>query len=103
MKKKYIRPESRLLLINLAENIATSIGGAGDTNTGDLINGAAVIHFTAASNGCRGYYTADTNSPVTVGQDTFFYAYLMEMFKYAGCKETGHYHFVNENECLGSI
>ena len=62
MKKKYIRPESRLYAINLSENIASSdVEGSGD-----LVNGNMVIKFTSDGNGCRGYYSGITTAPVTV-------------------------------------
>ena len=62
MKKKYIRPESRLYAINLAENIASSeVEGSGD-----IVGGNMIIKFSSLVDGCRGYYTGDTTSPVTV-------------------------------------
>lgn len=47
MKKTYIRPESRLFVIDLAENIATSVTGELTTTGG--------IHYYLFSNGLGGY------------------------------------------------
>lgn len=75
MKKNYVRPESRLYAINLAENIANSgIGGDGTgtgAGTGDAVNGMSVIKFTHGSNGCRMYYTGDTTAVVTQQSGSF--------------------------------
>lgn len=67
MKKKYVRPESRLYVINLAENIASS----GDDVSGDLVNGNMVIKFTSAVDGCRQHYTGDSTAIVTVNTNHF--------------------------------
>lgn len=73
MKKKYVRPESRLYAINLAEHIASS----GSSETSDLISGNTVIKFTSTGDGCRGYYTGDPTAPVTVtGTFTDYYREL---------------------------
>ena len=74
MKKKYVRPESRLYAINLAENIASS----GDDLNGSLVNGNMVIKFTSAIDGCRGFYTGDSTAVVTV-VDGRFYDYESEL------------------------
>ena len=58
MKKKYIRPESRLYAINLAEKIASS----GIDSSGDLVGGNSVIRFTHDVDNCRGYYTGDLSA-----------------------------------------
>lgn len=62
MKKKYVRPESRLYAINLSENIASS----GTSDTGDLVSGNSIIKFTHTGDNCRGYYTGDMTAQVTV-------------------------------------
>lgn len=74
MKKKYVRPESRLYAINLSENIA----GSGASDAGDLVSGNSVIKFTHAGDGCRGYYTGDMTAPVTAHGSFANYARELE-------------------------
>ncbi len=50
MKKKYIVPESKLIVLNLKESIAIS-GGV------DSVEGSSSITFTSAQDGCRDFYT----------------------------------------------
>ena len=77
MKKKYVRPESRLLTINLTENIASSVGTGTGTGNTDVIGGGMVIHFTQATDGCRGLYTGDNTAPVhTSGTFNDYYTEL---------------------------
>lgn len=68
MKKKYIRPESRLYAINLAENIASSVGGgsggaggSGDSTSSDIIvvpgyNFITTQLISADGSKCRALY-----------------------------------------------
>ena len=93
MKKKYIRPESRLFTINLSENIA----GSGVTDGEDIVSGNTVIKFTHTGDGCRGYYSGITTAPVTVSGT--FYDYYAELDKIVS--ETQNY-FLYFN-CLKSI
>lgn len=67
MKEKYVVPESRLYTININENIA----GSGAVASGDNLAGSAVIKFTHATDGCRGYYTGDMTAQVTVTGSEF--------------------------------
>ena len=88
MKKKYIRPESRLYAINLSENIASSETTGGDSvGGGSLVNGNMVIKFSSSADGCRNYYTGTTMAPVTVtGTFNDYYnelnGYVMEQQNY---------------------
>lgn len=50
MKKNYIAPESKLIVVNLNENIAYSSGI-------DEIGGTVSILFTESFDGCRDKYT----------------------------------------------
>ena len=50
MKKSYIAPESKLIVVNLNENIAYSSGI-------DEVGGTVTILFTEDFDGCRGKYT----------------------------------------------
>lgn len=78
MKKKYIRPQSMLYAINLSENIASSEVGS----EGDIVGGNMIIKFSSVSNGCRGYYTGDQTSPVTVtGSFSEYYTELSSLGK----------------------
>ena len=73
MKKKYIRPVSRLYAINLAENIASSgITGGGDGISGVTdIDGHSSILFTYSGDNCRAYYSNNFEAKVTVVNGTF--------------------------------
>lgn len=53
MKKKYIRPESRLYAINISENIASS----GVEGGNDAVAGNSIIKFTQYGDSCRKLYT----------------------------------------------
>lgn len=75
MKKKYIRPESRLYAINLSENIASSGG-----TYGDVVNGSAVIKFTHGGDNCRAFYSGYTNAVNTLGNSASFVDYYNELF-----------------------
>lgn len=103
MKKKYIRPESRLLLINLAENIATSsgAGGSGDGNTSEFIQDGIVIHFSQVSDGCRGVYVNDSTAVVRVPMGSPFLFYLDDYYEYHYCRDANHAHIVKQNGCRG--
>ena len=69
MKKQYIRPESRLFVINLEENIASS-----SSIVSGGISGMGLIKFTHAGLGeCRGFYTGDIAVGEGVGNDFFSY------------------------------
>lgn len=75
MKKKYIAPESRLIVINLNEGIAAVSGGISE------VSGSAVIKFTHDMDGCRGYYTGTMSAKVeTAG--TSFMDYYNELMGY---------------------
>lgn len=82
MKKKYIRPESRLLLINLAENIASSEisgGGSGGGEGNDIISsGQNIIEINPDGQGgwC---YAHDQTAPVKNLNNTYagYYAELL--------------------------
>lgn len=73
MKKKYIAPESKLIVINLNEGIAAVSGGISE------VSGAAVIKFTHDVDGCRGFYTGVQSAPVNTTSTTFldYYNELM--------------------------
>ena len=75
MKKKYIAPESKLIVINLNEGIADASGGISE------ISGAAVIKFTHTIDGCKMYYTGDTTAPVKVTSGMFG-DYVLELRGY---------------------
>jgi len=75
MKKKYIAPESRLFAINLKEGIAAVSGGISE------VSGAAVIKFTHAMDGCRGYYTGVQTAEVKT-PGTSFLDYYNELMGY---------------------
>ena len=74
MKKKYIRPESRLYAINLSENIASSeVEG-----TDDAVSGNSIIKFTQETpTGCRKLYTNIV--PVTLPYDSSFSEFYNEL------------------------
>lgn len=74
MKKGYIKPESRLLVFNIKENIAAS--GYGNSE----ISGAAVIRFTQVIDGCRGFYSGVQSAKVTTPGNSFsdYYTELVE-------------------------
>ncbi len=65
MKKSYIAPESRLITVSLAENIAYSSGV-------DEVGGTISILFTDGMDGCRGKYT-DLIEVKTTGTDFLDY------------------------------
>ncbi len=65
MKKSYIAPESRLIKVSLAENIAYSSGV-------DEVGGTISILFTDRIDGCRGKYT-DLIEVKTTGTDFLDY------------------------------
>ena len=75
MKKQYVRPESRLFVINLEENIASS----GITGGGDSVTGSAVINFTSESAGCRKYYTGDETAVVQVPVNGTYWEYYDDL------------------------
>ena len=99
MKKKYIRPESQLFLINLAENIAASGGSGTEGGGSDLIQNGIVLHFTQYVDGCRGVYTNDATAPVRVPSGGRFFDYLDDYYAYLYCPD--HRHTLNENGCRG--
>lgn len=105
MKKKYIRPESRLFLINLAENIAASgdSGGSGDGTNGDFMQNGIIIHFSQFSDGCRGVYTNDATAVVRASMNDPFYAYLDDLYEYFYCSKPDHFHTVRQNGCRGYV
>lgn len=65
MKKKYIAPESKLIVVNLNEGIAAVSGGISE------VSGSAVIRFTHDMDGCRGRYTGIESAKVDPNIDTF--------------------------------
>lgn len=73
MKKKYIVPESKLIVINLNEGIAAVSGGISE------VSGSAVIKFTHDLDGCRGRYTGVEGATVSPNITTFmdYYEELM--------------------------
>ncbi len=73
MKKEYITPESKLIVINLNEGIAAVSGGISE------VSGSAVIKFTHDLDGCRGYYTGTMSAKVETPGSTFmdYYNELM--------------------------
>ncbi len=75
MKKKYITPESNLIVINLNEGIAVVSGGISE------ISGSAIIKFTQQMDGCRGLYT-DVAGAVVDPSKTTFMEYYEEMLSY---------------------
>lgn len=75
MKKKYIAPESRLIVINLNEGIAAVSGGISE------VSGSAVIKFTHDLDGCRGYYTGVMSAKVQT-PGTSFMEYYDELMSY---------------------
>ena len=75
MKKNYIAPESKLIVINLNEGIAAVSGGISE------ISGAAVIKFTHEVDGCRGYYTGTMSAKVETS-GTAFFDYYSELMGY---------------------
>lgn len=75
MKKEYIAPESRLIVINLNEGIAAVSGGISE------VSGSAIIKFTHEIDGCRGYYMGNMSAKVeTTG--TAFFDYYNELMGY---------------------
>lgn len=75
MKKKYIVPESKLIVINLNEGIAAVSGGISE------VSGSAVIKFTHDLDGCRGRYTGIEGASVSTSISTFM-EYYEEMLAY---------------------
>lgn len=75
MKKKYIVPESKLIVINLNEGIAAVSGGISE------VSGSAVIKFTHDIDGCRGRYTGIESAAVSPTKTTFM-EYYEEMLGY---------------------
>lgn len=75
MKKKYIVPESKLIVINLNEGIAAVSGGISE------VSGAAVIRFTHNIDGCRGRYTGVEGADVSPSITTFM-GYYEELMSY---------------------
>ncbi len=79
MKKSYVVPESRLIAVSLAENIAYSTGV-------DEVGGTISIMFTEGFDGCREKYT-DLIGVRTTGTDFMdYYADLEQLVR-----ETGKY------------
>lgn len=67
MKKKYVRPESRLFVINFTESIASS-----SSISTSVLNGNAIIKFTHSGLGdCRKYYTGDMTAIVYASGNNF--------------------------------
>lgn len=75
MKKNYIAPESKLIVINLNEGIAAVSGGISE------VSGSAVIKFTHDKDGCRGRYTGVEGADVDPGITTFM-GYYEELLTY---------------------
>lgn len=75
MKKKYIAPESKLIVVNLNEGIAAVSGGISE------VSGAAVIRFTHELDGCRGRYTGVESAKVNPNINAFF-EYYQELMSY---------------------
>lgn len=75
MKKKYIAPESKLIVINLNEGIAAVSGGISE------VSGSAVIRFTHDIDGCRGRYTGVEGAKVSPTLSTFM-EYYQEIMSY---------------------
>lgn len=75
MKKRYITPESNLIVVNLNEGIAAVSGGTSE------ISGSAVIKFTQQMDGCRGLYTGVKTAVVSPSKTTFM-EYYEEMLSY---------------------
>ena len=101
MKKTYIRPESQLFLINLAENIAASGGSEpGGGGSSDFIQDGIVLHFSQYVDGCRGIYTNDTTAIVRVPSTAGMIAYLSDYYQYVWCAIPDHKHTAGANGCL---
>ena len=80
MKKKYIKPESKLIVLNLNESIAAS-GGISE------VGGAAVIQFSSMIDGCRQLYS-NTIPVITNGNDFIdYYNDLMTQVQNSGMFE----------------
>lgn len=75
MKKKYIAPESKLIVINLNEGIADVSGGISE------VSGSAVIRFTQNVDGCRGLYSGVNGAKVDPERTTFM-QYYEELLSY---------------------
>ena len=75
MKKEYIVPESKLIVINLNEGIAAVSGGISE------ISGSAVIKFTHDQDGCRGRYTGIEGAKVDPTISTFM-GYYEQLLTY---------------------
>ena len=77
MKRKYIKPESKLIVLNIKESIAAS-GGISE------IGGAAVIQFSSSMDGCRMLYT--DMLPVMTYENDFmnYYDDLMRQVEQTG-------------------
>ena len=82
MKKKYIAPESRLIVINLNEGIAAVSGGISE------VSGSAVIKFTHDLDGCRGYYTGVMSAKVQTPGTSFMEYYDERIASRIADKET---------------
>lgn len=72
MKKQYMRPQSRLFVINLAENISTSL-----PNQDDVIEVKGHVKITAGS-----YYSTVQTAVVAVSPGSPDEAYEEEFFKW---------------------
>ena len=79
MKKSYVAPESRLITVSLAENIAYSSGI-------DEVGGTITIMFTEGFDGCRSRYT-DLIDVKTTGTDFMDYYVDLEQL----VRDTGIY------------
>lgn len=75
MKKQYITPKSKLIVVNLNEGIAIASGGISE------ISGSAIIKFTQHMDGCRGLYTGVEGAAVDPSKTTFM-EYYEEMLGY---------------------
>ena len=74
MKKKYIRPESKLFVINLAENIANASGPF----VGKDEVGVQFSHDAAGS--CYTHYVNFDNAKVILGHETGQYVDEMQSY-----------------------
>lgn len=81
MKKSYIPPKSNLYVLNIQENIASSIGGG---SGGDTMEGLMIIIFSSDTTPCRKYYTGSELAINRVDKvegvyDGTFMEYFMDM------------------------
>ena len=89
MKKEYIRPESKLFAINLAENIAESTGGStGGTTGGDNQLASGHVMYTLNPDGKSGYLANNTAYTFTLWSGDDDHDILMAYF--------GHYMASND-------